>query len=151
MKHTSLILTALLLSLPLVPNDITCPFTEEWTQVTGNATATVYHACKTQCNRDFLHTASNYEIIPSKIAQQRILAMERTMMAKYGIKYGDVVLLEGTGGYDGLWQVQDTMNKRFAGQEKIDLLIPKNAKGGKWENVRVSVPANPFTKISRTI
>jgi len=151
MKHLITLLTTLFVACPLSPCDITCPFSEEWTIITESATATVYHACRRQCNRDYLHTASNYRIVPSKIAQQRILAMERTMMSKYGIKYGDVILLEGTDGYDGLWQVQDTMNERFAGQEKIDLLVPKTVRFGKWENVRVSVPGNPFTKKSRTI
>jgi hypothetical protein len=63
--------------------------------------------------------------------------MERTFMQKLGLKYGDVVYIEGTGTYDGVWQIQDTMNKRFAGQHKIDILVPNNIRYGSWDNVKI--------------
>ncbi len=109
----------------------------KWQLVSKTTTATVYNAVAAQCNGDYLHTASMYTIVPEKIEQDRILAMERTMMSEFGIRYGDQVLIEGTGKYDGIWQVQDTMNKRFAGQHKIDLLVPNHIRHGKWHNVRI--------------
>lgn len=110
---------------------------ESWTLLSDAVTATVYNAVPAQCNDDPLHTASMYTIVPERILEDRILAMERTMMAEYGIAYGDTVLVAGTGRYDGLWQVQDTMNKRFAGQKKIDFLVPNDIRHGKWKNVKV--------------
>ena len=62
----------------------------------------------------------------------------RHKMAK-ALKYGDVVYITGTGKWDGVWQIQDTMNKRFAGQHKIDILVPENIKYGQWDNVNLYV------------
>ena len=66
--------------------------------------------------------------------------MERTMMNKYGLKYGSIVRIEGTGVYDGEYQIQDTMNKRFAGQEKIDILPYHDMGKFKWIETQGSYP-----------
>ena len=58
-------------------------------------------------------------------------------MKTLGLKYGDVVKVEGTGRWDGVWQIQDTMNQRFAGQKKIDFLVPEDVKLGKWNTVKL--------------
>ena len=73
------------------------------------------------------------------VLSQRVIAMERTFMHKLGLKYGDVVYIYGTDKYDGVWQIQDTMNKRFSGQNKIDILVPNNIKLGQWDNVKLYV------------
>lgn len=109
----------------------------EWTPLCHDATATVYHAVPEQCNDDVRHTASMRTIDPAKAGSYRILAMERTMMAQYGVSYGDTVRIEGTGSMDGLWRVDDTMNRRFAGQHRIDFLVDPSVKAGKWDNVTV--------------
>lgn len=108
-----------------------------WDLIADDVTATVYNAVRSQCDGDPLVTASMYRIVPERIAEDRILAMERTMMAEYGIRYGDIVMVEGAGDYDGEWQVQDTMHKRFAGQHKIDFLVPAHIRHGKWKNIKV--------------
>ena len=108
-----------------------------WNLIADDVTATVYNAVPSQCNDDPVHTASMFRLDLDNVESHRIIAMERTMMAEYGISYGDTVLVAGTGRYDGLWQVQDTMNKRFAGKHKIDFLVPKHIRHGKWQNIRV--------------
>lgn len=108
-----------------------------WDLLADDVTATVYNAVPEQCNADFMHTASMFEIDTADVLSHRIIAMERTMMAEYGVQYGDVVLIEGTTLWDGEWQVQDTMNRRFAGMHKIDILVPKHIRHGKWQNVKV--------------
>ena len=58
-------------------------------------------------------------------------------MSEFGLKYGDIVKIEGTynGIQDGVYQIQDTMNKRFAGQHKVDILVSNNVKyGGTLKN-----------------
>jgi hypothetical protein len=110
-----------------------------WELANSNTIATVYNAIPAQCNGDFGHTASMFRLNLNDVLSQRVIAMERTFMHKLGLKYGDVVYLEGTGKYDGVWQIQDTMNKRFAGQHKIDILVPENIKYGQWENVNLYV------------
>jgi hypothetical protein len=114
-----------------------------WKLVDSKTTATVYNAVPAQCNGDFGVTANMFRLNLNDVLSHRIIAMERTFMKKLGINYGDLVKIEGTDGYDGIWQVQDTMNKRFAGQHKIDILVPENVKKGMWDNVRIYKLTNP--------
>ena len=108
-----------------------------WDLLADDVTATVYNAVPEQCNADFIHTASMFLIDTADVLSHRIIAMERTIMAEYGVRYGDIVRIEGTDVWDGEWQVQDTMNRRFAGLHKIDILVPRNIRHGKWQNVKV--------------
>lgn len=105
---------------------------EEWKKIANDVVITVYNAVPSQCNNDVQHTASMFRLNLNDPASHKIVAMERTMMAKYGIKYGDIIKIEGTyqGKQDGIYQVQDTMNKKYAGQNKIDVLVPNNVKYG---------------------
>lgn len=116
-----------------------------WKLVSEDTLATVYNAVPQQCNNDVVHTASMFKLNLADVLSQKVIAMERTFMKELGIKYGDVVYVQGTGQWDGPWQVQDTMNKRFAGMHKIDILVPRNIRTGKWENVKISVPADEKT------
>ena len=98
---------------------------------------TIYHACKEQCNSDPTTPANpKFKIDLERAGEHKIVAFEREFAKKHGLKFGDVVYIEGTD-YDGYYQYQDRMNKRFAGQKKIDLLVDKSIKGGKWTNVKV--------------
>lgn len=108
-----------------------------WQLVCGGAMATVYNAVAGQCDADCGRTASMFRLNLKNPYSHRIIAIERTMMDKYGLEMGDVVYLEGVGKYDGVWQVQDKMNKRFAGQDKIDLLVNSDTKTGKWNGVKI--------------
>lgn len=107
-----------------------------WLLISASTTATVYNAVPEQCNAQPAVTASGRRIT-GDVAQLRWLAMERTMMARHGIHYGDTVLVRGAGLYDGKWVVEDTMSSRYAGQDKIDFLVPADIKLGKWNNVEV--------------
>lgn len=117
-----------------------------WKLVSNDTFATVYNAVPGQCNKDVVHTASMFRLNLDDVLSQRVIAMERTFMKELGLKYGDVVYVEGTGKWDGPWQIQDTMNKRFAGKHKIDILVPRNIRTGNWNGVRLSVPASPDFK-----
>ena len=108
-----------------------------WILISASTTATVYNAVPEQCGSNPTVTASGRKIDPSKVQKMRVLAMERTMMSRNGIKYGDLVLIEGAGQYDGEWTVDDTMHRKWAGQDRIDFLVPEHIRLGKWENVKV--------------
>ena len=82
-----------------------------WILISACTTATVYNAVPEQCNAQPSVTASG-RTITGDVAELRILAMERTMMARHGIAYGDTVLVKGAGAYDGEWVVEDTMSRR---------------------------------------
>ena len=117
-----------------------------WVEIAGDVLATVYNAVPAQCNNDVKHTASMFKLNLDDVLSHRIIAMERTMMKEFNLKYGDVVKIEGAGKWDGVWRIEDTMNKRFAGQHKIDILVPNNVKTGKWNNVKIYVPQDQETK-----
>lgn len=108
-----------------------------WQLACNDVTATVYNAVESQCNADCGRTASMFRLNLDNPYSHRIIAIERTMMKKYGLQMGDVVYLEGTGEYDGIWQVQDKMNKRFAGLDKIDLLVNSDTRYGMWDGVKL--------------
>ena len=120
-----------------VEDSINSTISEDWDLAADDVEATVYNACAGQCDNDFDTTASNFKLNLKDVSSHRIIAMERTFMKELGLKYGDVVMIEGCGEYDGVYQIQDTMNKRFAGQHKIDILVPNYIKHGKWNNVKL--------------
>ena len=110
---------------------------EEWKMIADDVVVTVYNAVPAQCNADVSHTASMFKLDLKNPEAHNIIAMERTMMSEFGLKYGDIVKIEGTynGIQDGVYQIQDTMNKRFAGQHKVDILVSNNVKyGGTLKN-----------------
>lgn len=109
----------------------------EWVLVAENVEATVYNAVPEQCDNDPVHTASMFRLNLNDVYSHKIIAMEKTFMKNLGLSYGDVVKVEGTGKWDGVWQIQDTMNPRFAGKKKIDFLVPEEYKLGKWNTVKL--------------
>lgn len=125
-----------------VEEAVELPIIDEWQLVAENVVATVYNAAHGQCDSDPSHTASMFKLNLKDVYSHKIIAMERTFMNDLGLKYGDVVKIEGTGKWDGVWQIQDIMNKRFAGQKKIDILVPNNIKNGKWNNVKLYTLSN---------
>ena len=108
-----------------------------WILISACTTATVYNAVPEQCNGNPTVTASGRQIDTDRVEELRIMAMERTMMARHGIHYGDTVLVKGAGCYDGEWVVEDTMSRRYAGQDKVDFLVPESVRLGRWENVEI--------------
>lgn len=106
-----------------------------WKLASKNVIGTVYNAVPEQCDDDCGVTASGFRLNLFDVFSHRIIAMERTFMKKLGLEFGDLVKIEGTGKYDGVFQVQDLMNKRFSGMKKIDLLLPKEVKYGQWDDL----------------
>lgn len=109
----------------------------EWALCAADVEATVYNAVPSQCNKEFGYTASMFYLDLYDIEAHKIIAMERTFMKEFGLVYGDIVKIIGAGKYDGVYQIQDVMNKRFAGQHKIDILVNESIKYGKWNNVKI--------------
>ena len=97
-------------------------------------TATVYHAVEEQCDTDCLTTASGAKIASVESAYDyRYIAVSRDLLDVF--PYGTKVEVSGCGELDGVYEVQDTMNRRYNGY--IDLLINPDMKGGKWNGVRI--------------
>lgn len=123
----------------------------DWKKITNNAVVTVYNATPEQCNADVSHTASMFNLNLEDPASHRIVALERTFADKHGLKFGDLIYIKGTynGLQDGVYQYQDRMNKRFAGQEKVDVLVNSDIKYGgtaKDTTAEIYVLNNPEKK-----
>ena len=108
-------------------------YLEAETEIAYIVTATVYHAVKGQCDDTPLVTACGKKINPKDPYGHRYLAVSRDLLDVF--PYGTEVVVSGTGDYDGIWVVADTMNKRFSGY--IDFLINEDMKRGKWAGVRI--------------
>ena len=102
-------------------------------------TATIYHATPEQTDSTPDITASNKKIDMSNPLKHRWIAVSRDLEAK-GLTFGVKVCVTGAGDLDGIWTVQDRMNRRWS--HRIDFLVNKDLKGGKWENVRVEIINN---------
>ena len=99
-------------------------------------TATIYHATPEQTDSTPHITASNKIIDLGNPQKHRWIAVSRDLEAK-GLTFGVKVKVTGAGDLDGIWTVQDRMNRRWS--HRIDFLVNQNIKGGKWENVRVEI------------
>lgn len=103
---------------------------------------TVYNPSKAQCDKTPFVTASNSRINSEDLRNQNIrwMALSRDLLKRWkgNFHYGDTVLVtSGDPEIDGLWIIQDTMNKRY--KKRGDLLFDSHVrKAGKWKNVEIS-------------
>ena len=103
---------------------------------TTKVTATIYHADPAQCNEDYLTTASGEKINEADPQGHRWIAVSRDL-EPLGYTFGTQVIISGAEEMNGVWTVQDRMNKRWA--HRIDFLVNKTKRGGKWENVSLRI------------
>lgn len=96
--------------------------------------ATVYNAVPEQTNSDPGHTATMFKLDLSNPYKHRIVALSRDLLVKY--PYGSQVLVKGTKDYDGIYNVEDTMNKRY--KNRIDILINEEMQIGSWPGVTIT-------------
>lgn len=100
-------------------------------------TATMYNATVGQCDADPLTTAGMYTIDPEHASEQKMIAMSRDMLERWGgdFDYGDKVIIKGAGDKDGEYLVADTMNKRYT--NRIDILETTGTPIYKFEDVKI--------------
>ena len=108
-------------------------YLEAETEIVYIVTATVYNAVEGQCDNTPLVTSCGKNINPENPYSHRYIAVSHDLLDVF--PYGTEVVVSGTGDYDGVWVVADTMNKRFRGY--VDFLINVDMKGGKWSGVRI--------------
>lgn len=102
-------------------------------------TGTIYHADPAQCNADYLTTASMKKINSDNPAGHRWIAVSRDL-EKLGFTMGTRVKISGAGDLDGIWTIEDRMNKRWT--MRIDFLVNKTRKYGKWHNIKMEKLSN---------
>ena len=100
-----------------------------------DVTVTTYNPTRQQCDSTPNITADGTKIKPWKATDYRYVALSRDLIARWGgpFNYGDYIVIEGTGKWDGVYQVRDTMNPKWT--NRVDILTT-NSKF-KYDNVKM--------------
>jgi 3D (Asp-Asp-Asp) domain-containing protein len=104
---------------------------------THTVLATMYSPEVSQCDKDPLITADGSKINPKRASEQKLVALSRDLLSKFGgtFKYGDYVEIKGAGHKDGIYRVSDTMAARI--KNTIDILETDGTPIYKFENVTI--------------
>ena len=94
---------------------------------------TTYMAVASQTDETPYITASGFKLNKKNPRKHRIVAVSRDLKKKLG--FGKKIKLQGTGSYDGVYVVEDVMNKRF--KNRIDILINQKDKPVSFVSVTV--------------
>ena len=98
---------------------------------------TMYHPIKGQTDSTPDILADGTKITIHKASEYRYVAVSRNLLKRWGgwLDYGDFIVLKGTDGKDGVYQVKDTMNKRFV--NRIDILETPGTKPYKFTDAKI--------------
>ena len=98
---------------------------------------TMYHPVKHQTDRTPDILADGTKITIHKASEYNYVAVSRNLLKRWGgwLDYGDFIVLSGTDGKDGVYQVKDTMNKRFV--NRIDILESPGTKPYKFTDAKI--------------
>jgi 3D (Asp-Asp-Asp) domain-containing protein len=96
-------------------------------------TLTTYTIERNQTDSNPLETASGYILDKKNPAKHKVIAISRDLKKKF--KFSDSVQVTNAGSYDGVYVVEDIMNRRF--KDRIDILINPNDKGTLLLNVKI--------------
>ena len=91
-------------------------------RIAFNVTVTTYNPTKAQCDDTPHITADGTKFKTWKATQYRYVALSRDLLSRWGgpFDYGDYIVIEGTGKWDGVYQVRDTMNPKWV--NRVDIL-----------------------------
>ena len=100
-------------------------------------TVTMYHPVRSQTDSTPDILADGTRIRVHKASEYRFIAVSRNLLKRHGgfLDYGDFVVLSGTGNKDGVYQVKDTMNKRWV--NRIDILESPGTKPYKIDSATI--------------
>ena len=97
----------------------------------------MYHPVRHQTDRTPNILADGTKITIHKASEYKYVAVSRNLLKRWGgwLDYGDFIVLSGTDGKDGVYQVKDTMNKRFV--NRIDILESPGTKPYKFTDAKI--------------
>ena len=140
MKHISTILkvaTLIWLVIILIELDKLKRDIKELKRTTiGTVTVTMYHPVPNQTDATPYITASGFRLDKKNPKKDRIIAISRDLKEK--LDFGDTVILQGIGKWDGEYVVHDVMNKRF--KNRIDILINPNDEATMFKEAKLMIP-----------
>ena len=102
-----------------------------------NVTVTMYEPVRYQTDSTPNILADGTRIRVQKASEYRFIAVSRNLLKRHGgwLDYGDFVLLKGTNHKDGVYQVRDTINKRFV--NRIDILESPGVRPYKFDKASI--------------
>ena len=102
-----------------------------------NVTATIYHAVRGQTDKTPHITADGTRLDTRNASKYRYVALSRDLLKRWGgpFDYGDFILLKGAEDKDGVYQVRDTMNKKWV--NVVDILESKHVEPYKYMNAHI--------------
>ena len=100
-------------------------------------TVTMYHPVPYQTDSTPNILADGTRIRVHKASEYRFIAVSRNLLTRWGgwLDYGDFILLKGTNGKDGVYQVKDTMNPRWV--NRIDILETPGTKPYRFDSAQI--------------
>ena len=100
-------------------------------------TVTMYEPVSYQTDSTPDILADGTRIRVHKASEYKFIAVSRNLLKRHGgfLDYGDFIVLKGTDGKDGVYQVKDTMNKRFV--NRIDILESPGTKPYKFDSAKI--------------
>ena len=106
-----------------------------WGTLEFDVTVTMYNPLIGQTDSTPNQTADGTIIDPKRATEYRYIALSRDLIARWGgpFEYGDYVMLKGTEGYDGVYQVRDTMASKFI--NRVDILLTEGSKHFRFDNI----------------
>ena len=102
-----------------------------------HVTVTMYQPVRYQTDSTPNILADGTRIRTQEASNYKFIAVSRNLLKRFGgwLDYGAFVLLKGKPGKDGVYQVRDTMNKRFV--NRIDILESPGVKPYKFEEAKI--------------
>ena len=102
-----------------------------------NVTVTMYQPVRYQTDSTPNILADGTRIRTREASNYKFIAVSRNLLKRWGgwLDYGDFVLLKGTTGKDGVYQVRDTMNPRWV--NRIDILESLHVNPYKFEKAKI--------------
>ena len=102
-----------------------------------HVTVTMYQPVRNQTASTPNILADGTRIRTREASNYKFIAVSRNLLKRWGgwLDYGDFVLLKGTTGKDGVYQVRDTMNPRWV--NRIDILESLHVNPYKFEKAKI--------------
>ena len=103
-----------------------------------HVTVTMYQPVRRQTDSTPNILADGTRIRTKEASNYKFIAVSRNLLKRWGgfLDYGDFILLKGTDKKDGVYQVRDTMNKRYV--NRIDILESIDVKPYKFEKAKIN-------------
>ena len=102
-----------------------------------NVTVTMYQPVSYQTDSTPNILADGTRIRTQSASDYKFIAVSRNLLKRWGgwLDYGEFILLQGTDGKDGVYQVRDTMHPRWV--NRIDILESLNVKPYKFDKAKI--------------